>query len=174
MASGHGLGAGSSGHRGDDNGDQRKEDEAELKRAQDWAQREWAQGDSGVVVHRHTRVLDRCSSNGAPRVLLPDRPSVVLVGGYHNPYWSRPYGLRAAWARPYWDRPWCAAASVQGHGCDTLLTYARTRAVLPPPLPLSSVPLQARSPPPVEANSSAPVVGRAAASLKRPPPPCPM
>lgn len=78
-------------------------------REEDWAQREWAQGESEAVVHRHTTVLDRCSSTGAPRpVLLPDRPSVVVVGGYHNPYWSRPYNTRAAWARPYWDRPWHA------------------------------------------------------------------
>ena len=140
MASGgSGLGGeGINGHRGDDSGDQVKEEETRLKRVnsreQDWAQREWAQGESGAVVHRHTKVLDRCSSTGAPRpVLLPDRPSVVVVGGYHNPYWSRPYNLRAAWARPYWDRPWCAAASVQGHGCDTLLTCARARADLHPP-----------------------------------------
>ena len=117
----------------------------------------------------------RRSLTGAPRpVLLPDRPSVVVVGGYYNPYWSRPYNIRAAWARPYWDRPWCAAASVHGHGRHTphLCSSARSPA---PPLLLSAVPPQARPPPPVEAVSSTPMVGRAAASLKcppsRPPPP---
>ena len=118
---------------------------------------------SEVVIHRQTTVV-------GDRVLVQDRPSVVIVGGYHNPYWSRPLHARAAWARPYWDQPWCATASTRPQlGCGAphhALNTACARAC--PVQSRHHLPAvlcsQARPQLPVEAISPAAMVGRAAAS----------